>query len=111
MRDISIWAPAFASMPTHRKTYTLAALLGVSRVEAVGVLHCLWAWALANAPDGVIHAQSLELAGLIGLRACDLIKALEESGWVDRDAAGVVRLHEWSLYGGAHTRTRRGGAR
>lgn len=87
----------------HRKTLRLAALLGLSRHAAVGLLLDLWAWGLGNATaEGMIKTcLAAELALAVDWKgsAEDLETALALSGFIERQNGGLL-LHEWSLYGG-----------
>lgn len=93
------WLPAYQSIWTHRKTFELAALLGVNETYAAAHVLRLCSWALDNAPDG-------DLAGLsdraiaygagwhqeVGL----FVAALVKSGYLDDDR----RIHDWMDYAG-----------
>lgn len=97
------WLPVYTATLRHRKTIRLAALLGVDRQKAVGLLLDLWSWGLSNAtPDGLIATcveEELAIAVEWPRSASDLEAALQLAGWLTRQNGGIV-LHEWELYGG-----------
>jgi hypothetical protein len=93
----------YASLQRHRKTLRLAALLGVDRQKALGILLDLWWWGLGNATvtgtiEGCTPAE-LALAVEWSGRPEDLVSALTLSGWL-LEVRGGLQLHEWDEYGG-----------
>ena len=93
------WIESHSTLRTHKKLRPLFEALGVNRNEAIGLLHCLWWWAIDNREDG-------DLAGLLPrdiAMACDwtgdhkkLVKALKSTGWITKDD----RLKDWMDYAG-----------
>ena len=103
------WIFSHQELREHPKLKRFAYLLGVNRREAIGMLHCLWWWALDYAPDGDLSEYTaLEIA-----EACDwpgedpnaLIDALVNcrvrgsAGFLERDGRSLV-IHDWEEYGG-----------
>jgi hypothetical protein len=79
--------------------YMLSETLKVPRPHAIGLLVCLWTWALDNALDGDLGAfppKAITDACGWTKKPDTLINALVACGWVDRD----MRLHDWSDYAG-----------
>ncbi len=46
------WIESHKAILWHRKTGRLMRRLSISRVTAVGHLHCFWWWCTDNAPEG-----------------------------------------------------------
>lgn len=101
----------------HPKTLRLARRLGVSKHEAIGVIHMLWWWCLDYAPDGDLTgfgddeiAMATEWPG----EPAGLVDALVESRWLDRGADGqplILLVHDWEEYGGKLVQRRRANAK
>lgn len=51
------WIAVYQSLPSHRKTLRLQALLGMRRPQLLGHLVLLWLWAVDNAQDGAAGAE------------------------------------------------------
>ena len=86
----------------HRKTTILARALRIDEYAAVGVLVCLWNWALRYAPDGDITDYPIgDIAKAIKYpkQAGRLLSALLEAGFLDLEQERFV-LHDWEDYGG-----------
>lgn len=99
-----MWIESHQSLRNHRKTGRLARKLGVSKVTAIGHLHCLWWWCMDNAPDGNLAgievediADGAEWEG----EPSDFCAALCYAGFVDEeDEDDPARLHGWHDYAG-----------
>jgi hypothetical protein len=93
------WAPIYQSLWTHRKTFELAALLGIS--ETYAGAHCarLWTWAIDNAPDGDLSNLS-DRAIAYGAgwtqEVSLFVGALLRAGFLDDDRT----IHDWDDYAG-----------
>ena len=98
----SWYIKSYTSTRDHPKPRKLARLLGVSRNEARGLLHCLWWWSLSYAEDGsLVRYGPEEIAD-----ACDweadpekLQTALVEAGFLEARDDGLI-LHDWDDYAG-----------
>ncbi len=88
------------SLRDHPKVAALARALGVHRREAIGLLHCLWWWAMDYAArDGRLDRwgpAAVADAVLWDGDPAGLVEALVATGWVDQDP---LRLHEWGQHG------------
>jgi len=76
----------------------LARNLRINRAWAVGILECLWHWAGRYAPQGDIgRFADADLAEAVSWpkEPAELIEALVESEWVDKDAAFRLVIHDW----------------
>jgi len=99
-----MWIESHQSLRNHRKTGRLARKLGVSKVTAIGHLHCLWWWCMDNAPDGNLGgievediADGAEWEG----DPSEFCEALCYAGFVDEeDDDDPARLHGWHDYAG-----------
>jgi len=101
------WLHSHQALRDHPKKDRLAELLfngsvpnDVSDLAAVGLLHCLWWWALDYAQDGDLakfsDRQIAKGCGWIG-DATLLVQALIDAGFVDRKPR---RIHDWDEYAG-----------
>lgn len=97
------WFQVFADLPGHKKIGKLRDALGLkNRYEAVGLLICLWSWAVVHAPSGELEDISAQdLADAAGWRKAPkkFRDALVASGLVD-EADGKLRLHDWDDHQG-----------
>lgn len=97
------WIQVYSNLPQHPKTSRLADELGLTSAAfnpntlAVGLLVCLWTWAIQNATGGDLSSCSPRAIA----EACQwkkkpeiLIKALIKSGYMDAD----LKLHDWDDY-------------
>jgi len=87
-------------------------VLGIHKLQAIGLLHCLWWWALDYAPDGHLDRYDpLDIA--IGAEwegdPETLLEALISCGFVDRREDGLY-LHDWMEYAGRLIERRRADA-
>lgn len=97
------WIESHQSLLTHRKTGRLARKLGVSKVTAVGHLHCFWWWCMDNAPDGRltdIDDEDIAEGSAWEGDPFDFAEALIFAGFCDRDPTGRVTVHNWYDYAG-----------
>lgn len=79
------------------KFKALSKRLGLPLCWTVGALETLWLFALHNSRDGDLSKFSaLEIAGWMEFPGdeSDLIEALVETGWMDRDG-GALTVHDW----------------
>lgn len=53
------WIESHTTRGRHPKTLKLARVSKVPRCHAIGMLHCLWWWAVEYAPDGRLGAQRI----------------------------------------------------
>lgn len=93
------WIELHQSVVTHRKTMAFADALDIPEYAAVGLLSCLWLWAVDNAPDGVLPDSPRTIARAIrwDKDPTELIDALVESEYLRRDD-GCLIIHDWSDY-------------
>jgi hypothetical protein len=97
------WIQVYSNLPQHPKTSRLADELNLSSTAfnpntlAVGLLVCLWTWAIQNACDGDLSGcspRSIAEACQWKKKPDVLIQALMKSGYLDAD----MRLHDWEEY-------------
>lgn len=97
------WIELHQTLPSSKKTIRLKALLRVTTPHAVGLMCMLWLWAVDNARDGDISSVSAkelaEVCGWSSRRAAELLEAMTESGFLDREGDSL-RIHDWEDYGG-----------
>ncbi len=109
------WIPSQVGLRGHPKTRRLARTLDIPVPHVIGHLHCLWYWALEYAPDGDLEDFELEdiadAAGWTG-DAETFVTALVECGskgrpgFLDRDDAGRLCIHDWEENQGDEFRAR-----
>lgn len=67
----------------------------------VGLLESLWVFACHNARDGrLVRFTSLELAGWMEYPGdeAEMVDALVETRWLDRDLDGHLSIHDWDKH-------------
>jgi hypothetical protein len=91
--------PTYQSIWTHRKTFELAALLGLNETYAAAHLIRLCTWAIDNAPDGDLSGLS-DRAIAYGAgwtqEVSLFVRALVTSGFLDEGRT----IHDWHDYAG-----------
>ena len=117
------WIESHQSLATHRKLLHLMRLLKISDIEAVGLLHYLWWWALDNAPEGVLTgiapediASAAHWTGrkhdprqfIKALIAANFIELTDKSEELTQNS--TIILHDWDDYAGKLIDRRRGNA-
>jgi DnaD/phage-associated family protein len=113
------WIESHQELAEHPKTKKLMRLLGAGRPQAIGYLHLLWWWALDYAQDGSLAryepADIAEAAGWQG-EASKFVSALLDcgsggsKGFLERDPAGTLLIHDWDDYAGKLLDQRRANA-
>ena len=96
------WLQSHQSLGQHPKLRRLSALLGVSKAQAVGHLHCLWWWCLDYAPSGdLVKYEEIDIALAAEWTGdvADFIEAMQRAGFLDRGEHGWV-VHDWRDYAG-----------
>ena len=96
------WIRVDCALPRHPKVARLSRPLGMSRHETIGGLVDLWTWAVDYGGDdgdlGRYSSEDLVTALAIhqpeALIEVDLVAALEECGFLDRDGDRLL-LHDW----------------
>ena len=101
------WLESHQSLRDHPKKDRLAELLfngmvtnDIADLAAIGILHCLWWWALDYAQDGDLTKFSdRQIAKGCGWNddARLLVAALIDAGFVDKKPR---RIHDWDAYAG-----------
>lgn len=94
------WIELHETVREHPKTYALADALNITNAHAVGLVCCLWAWAIPNATDGVLNVPNRGIASAAGWekKADALVKALSTCGWLDDRGDGIYIIHDWDEY-------------
>lgn len=94
------WIKVYGDLPTHRKSVTLAALLGDARAWTHVVE--LWLWVSRHAPEGDLGTMpDAAVAHVAGWRgdATAFVTALRTAGFLDG-----THVHGWHEHNGAHFR-------
>lgn len=94
------WIKVYGDLPTHRKSVTLAALLGEPRAWTHVVE--LWLWVSRHAPEGDLGKMpDAAVAAVSGWRgdASAFVNALRVAGFLDD-----THVHGWHEHNGAHFR-------
>lgn len=91
------WIESHAALREHPKRKRLSRCLDLETHATVGLLHCLWWWAMDYAPDGdLADFDPADIADGIGYPGDPkkLIKGLQDAKFLDG-----LRLHDWQDYG------------
>lgn len=103
------WIRVEQSLRNHPKLRKAAKLLGLSEAEIVGRLMYLWWWAVDYAPDGDLSrytVEDVELAADWGGEPGAFVEAFcncgygKGAGFLERDAEGRLKIHDWQDYAG-----------
>lgn len=99
------WIELHQSRQRHPKTLRLTAALNVDRRYACGVLDDFWTWGLdAASPEGRLEHMSAEAITAAldfpAKRSAWVIGALVSSGYLDIEADGTYKIHDWPEYAG-----------
>ncbi|MAG37495.1 MAG: hypothetical protein CL878_14765 [Dehalococcoidia bacterium] len=110
------WIKSHLDLRSHPKGRKLARLLGISHAAAVGHLHFLWYWAVQFADSGDLSGfdelDIVEAAGWEGEPETFIEALLEcggpgQAGFLERQAAGQLVIHDWMDYAGRLVERRR----
>lgn len=95
------WIELHQSLWTHKKTYRLAAKLGIDETQAGGHLARFWSWALDNAADGALSYEDSDVIAMgAGWRGdADFVAEMVAAGWLDDTGEGYF-IHDWHTYAG-----------
>lgn len=91
---------------SHKKTLELSEILGIDECYAVGIMCCLWTWAIESAQDGDLAGMtSRMLSKAIGWQGDPdaLLEALKRVRYIDPD----MKIHDWYQYAGRLIEARR----
>lgn len=97
------WIEVHQSLVTHRKTLAAADLLDMKPVHLAGHLIAFWLWALDNVPDGNLNGTSPRIIAYAAQWDEDpkrFVGALEDTGFLTRNSAGDLLIHDWHDYAG-----------
>ena len=93
------WIESHQSLQRHPKVIRLKTRLEIPKTQAIGLLHCLWWWAMDYAPSGDLSAftplEISEAAEWTGDPEA-FLRALKVCSLVDKDN----RIHDWMEYAG-----------
>lgn len=96
------WFELHAKLPNHPKVQDLADALEINVAQAVGHLVMLWCWCFQYAKDGALtglrERTLAQACGWFGIPG-DFVKAMVDTGWLDR-TGHVLIVHDWADYGG-----------
>jgi len=96
------WIELHQSLWTHKKTFLLAAELGIDELYAAAHMAHLWCWALDNAGDGDISGlpnRAIAFGASWRGDADAFVEACLTAGWLS-DVDGHLVLHDWQDYAG-----------
>jgi hypothetical protein len=103
------FTPLHDSLYDHWKVEDLEDQLEVEKFQAIGLLACLWLWAMRYAPDGDLSKiRPSILARKAGWKgdAQGFIEALVRCGWLEQTPDGRLVIHDWDDYAGQYFRAR-----
>lgn len=82
----------------HPKTKRLARTLGIGIAQTIGHLELLWHWTARYAPAGDVgRYDDAEIADACAWDGdpAQIVAALVDCGWIDRDDAHRLTVHDW----------------
>ncbi|KKK69981.1 hypothetical protein LCGC14_2928590 [marine sediment metagenome] len=90
------WIEVHQGLRTHPKVRKLAKALDCDRNQAIGILTCLWLWAVDHKGkvDGCA-SEDISDACLWRGDSDQLVTSLKKTGWIDKNG----EIHDWSQYG------------
>ena len=94
------WIESHQELRDHPKLQALAERLEISRVTAIGHLHCLWWWTLSYAKDGTLGRYSAKAIAAGAEWEGDpavFVEALRAEGFIDPEPD---RIHDWEDFAG-----------
>ena len=112
---MSDWIPSQSGLRAHPKTRRVAKALAVPVPHVVGLLHCLWWWALEYAPDGDLEDfEPEDIADAAGWEGDPeaFVSALlaagtkDKPGFLVRADCGRLLIHDWEENQGSLFRVR-----
>lgn len=97
------WIESHQNVKDHKKTYLLMEALGVSKRDAIAIVHMIWWWCLDNALTGRIEVPPVALKAATEWEhdADKLVEGLITSGWLERHEEGGLQVHDWYHYCGS----------
>lgn len=97
------WIESHQNIKEHKKTYRLMAELGVSKRDAIAIVHMIWWWCLDNAIDGWIDVPNIAIKTATEWEgdADKLVECLLNAGWLERHSEGGFTVHDWFHYCGS----------
>ena len=96
------WIETHTRIKEHAKTYALMQELHIGKAMAIGLLVCLWLWAIDNVEDGDLSPypiQAIARAAEWEKKPQVFLDALLTCGWVDKKDKHLF-LHNWDTYAG-----------
>jgi hypothetical protein len=114
VKDPTLYVPSHAGIWNNRKFLRLTRRLATSDLVVFACLHALWQGVLTQRPEGVLigwDELDVALAARWPGEPAVFLAALEAEGWLLRDAAGDLVVHEWEQYGGAGATLRAGASK
>lgn len=99
------YIPLYCALRDDPKLIRTAREFGIKDKDLLRAkLENMWTWAMMQRPDGVIEAEMSEedFAGYCSWTGDPKkwVKILVDRGWLNRQADGSLKIHEWELYGG-----------
>lgn len=104
------WIESHQTLRQHPKLAKAARYLGISKVQMIGHLHCLWWWCLDYAQDGdlsIFEPADIAEAAEWEADPADLLHALtdvsrigDRIGFLERTENGGLLIHDWFDYAG-----------
>jgi len=99
-----MFAQVDINLMEHTKSKRLCKKLKINPRESVGLVVCLWLYALKENPDGVmIDRTDEDIADAIHWDGdpADLLEALISSGFIERTEDGWVSVYDWHEHTGS----------
>jgi DnaD/phage-associated family protein len=103
-----MWIELHETLPGHKKIIEVSDTLGLPDTQVIGMMVCLWTWALRNRPDGMLSDHDwrvLERNALWTGEPRGFFDALVNAHFIDRLEEGFY-LHDWMDYAGKLVQSR-----
>ncbi len=98
-----MWIEVHDTLPDHQKVACVSDALGVSETQVIGMLVCIWTWALSNRPEGKLSSvdkRIVERAARWEGAPGELFAALLDAAWIDCSDGDTYGIHDWGDYAG-----------
>lgn len=98
------WIGLDSKLRDHPKIARLARRIDVPKVEALGLVICLWHWSMTNTQDGdLTRFTAREIADGASYGGKDpeaFVRSLIFTGFLDNTKQGTLMIHEWNEHEG-----------
>jgi hypothetical protein len=97
------WIQVHQQLKDHRKLLAAADELDIEPAYMLGLLISFWLWALDNTPTGSLEGisnRNISRAAQWTGDADELVETMTNAGFLDKNDAGTLEIHDWYEYTG-----------